>query len=69
MFRDFRSAFSFARLFRNTLGVGHMASNATGKGMLFYDSSYNKEAFALAADAIFAVGFKPYYVGLIRYGS
>ena len=43
-----------------------MASSATGKGMLFYDSSY-KEAFALAADAIFAVGFKPYYVGPIRY--
>jgi predicted dinucleotide-binding enzyme len=50
----------------NTLGVEHMA-NAQGKDMLFCGPSENDEALGLVTEVVSAVGFKPYYVGPIRY--
>ncbi len=50
----------------NTLGVENMA-NAKGKDMLFCGTSENEEALGLVTEVVSAVGFKPYYVGPIRY--
>lgn len=50
----------------NTCGVEHMSS-AAGKDMLFCGTNTNEDALALAAAVVGAVGFKPYYVGPIRY--
>lgn len=50
----------------NTLGVEHMA-NAKGKDMMFCGPSENEEALGLVTEVVSAVGFKPYYVGPIRY--
>jgi predicted dinucleotide-binding enzyme len=47
----------------NTLGVEHMA-DASGKDMLFCGSPDEKE---LVQAVVAAVGYKPYYVGPIRY--
>ena len=47
----------------NTVGVEHMA-DASGKDMLFCGSPDQKE---LVHAVVAAVGFKPYYVGPIRY--
>ena len=50
----------------NTVGVEHMA-DAKGKDMMFCGPSENEEALGLATEVVSAVGFKPYYVGPIRY--
>jgi predicted dinucleotide-binding enzyme len=47
----------------NTLGVEHMA-DAAGKDMLFCGPDNEK---SVVAEVISAVGFKPFYVGPIRY--
>ena len=50
----------------NTLGVEHM-TNGDGKHMLFCGPSENEEALCLVTEVVAAVGFKPHYVGPIRY--
>ncbi len=50
----------------NTLGVEHM-SDGTGKDMLFCGPSENQEALGLVTEVVSSVGYKPYYVGPIRY--